>query len=341
MSFLLLFFLAIASPNLQQGIKLYEEGKVREAIEPLRRELKANPTSFTAQAYLGLSFAEAGFCPDGEPLLKKSLPNISDKEMRRAMAESGIKCAMSSNQQDDALAFLHALRRDYPKDPEVLYLATHVFSDLSLRTSQELIFSAPSSYQVHQLNAEALETQGKWDEAASEYRVVLEQNPKLANIHFRIARLILSKPKTASTFPEATKELNEELRLNPNNPGAEYTLGEIARESDDWQAAIDHFSKAALLDSNFADAFIGLGRSLIQVDKSTEAIQPLRVAVQLQPANPTPHYHLAVAYRRSGQISAADRESQLFKQASDQAAANRRSVENGLLGQGIDPKEKP
>jgi len=336
----LVFFFAVISPNLQQGIKLYEEGKVREAIEPLRRELKLNPTSFSAQAYLGLSFAEAGFCPDGEPLLKKSLPRITDKEMRRAMAESGIKCAMSANQQDDALEFLHALRRDYPKDPEVLYLATHIFSDLSLRTSQELIFAAPSSYQVHKLNAEALETQGKWDEAASEYRVVLQQNPKLANIHFRIARLILSKPKEDSTFPEAKKELNEELSLNPNNPGAEYILGEIARESDDWQTAIEHFSKAALLDANFADAFIGLGRSLIQADKPAEAIQPLRVAVQLQPANPTPHYHLAVAYRRTGQTAEADRESEVFKQVSDQAAATRRAVENGLLGQGIDSKEK-
>lgn len=329
------------SALLQQGIKLYEEGKVREAIEPLRRELKTNPSSFTAQGYLGLSFAEAGFCQDGEPLLKKSIGRITNKEMRRAMAESGVRCAMGANQQDDALDFVRILRKDFPKDPEVLYLTTHVFSDLSLRVSQELIFSAPGSYQVHQLNAEALETQGKWDEAAAEYRVVLQQNPKVVGIHFRIARLILSKPKTDSTFGDAKKELDEELRLNPGNAGAEYVLGEISRQSDDWPAAIEHFSKAALLDSSFADAYTGLGRALIQVDKPAEAIRPLQEATRLQPDNPAPHFHLAVAYRRAGRVADADKESQMFKQASEHADANRRAVENGVLGpQGIDAKEQ-
>ncbi len=330
------------SPSLlQQGIKLYEQGKVRDAIDPLRRELKANPASVMAEAYLGLSFSEAGFCPDGEPLLKKSFTKITNQEMRRAMAEDGIRCSMSANQQDDALDFLRDLRKNYPKDPAVLYLATHIFSDLSVRTSQELIFAAPSSYQVHQLNAEALETQGKWDEAASEYRVVLQQNPNLPNIHFRIARLILSKPKTDETFADATKELNEEIRINPNNPGAEYVLGEIARETEDWQSAIDHFSKAALLDSNFADAFIGLGRSLIQVDKPADAIQPLEMATRLQPDNPTPYFHLSVAYRRAGQIAKADEERKKFTQVSERASAGRRALENSLLGpQGIDAKEQ-
>ncbi len=326
---------------LQQGINLYEGAKLRDAIPVLQRELKTNPASFTAQAYLGLSFTESGFCSDGEPLLKKSLSKITNIQMRRAMAEDGIRCAMSANQQDDALDFLHTLRKDYPKDPEVLYLATHVFSDLSVRVSQELIFAAPSSYQVHQLNAESLETQGKWDEAASEYRVVLDQNPKLANIHFRIARLILSKPPTSSTFPDAKKELAQELNVNPNNPGAEYVLGEIARKTEDWQGAIDHFSKAALLDSSFADAFIGLGRALIQVDKPADAIQPLQIAIRLQPDNPTPHFHLAVAFRRARRIAEADQEMQTFRRVSDHAAANRKAVENGILGpQGIDASEQ-
>jgi tetratricopeptide (TPR) repeat protein len=307
----------------------------------LRRELKTNPNSFSAQAYLGLSFAEAGFCPDGEPLLKKSLPRITNKEMRRAMAESGIRCAMGANQQDDALDFVHTLRKDFPKDPEVLYLTTHVFSDLAQRVSQELIFSAPSSYQVHQLNAEALETQGKWDEAAAEYRFVLQQNPSVAGIHLRIARLILSKPKQDSTFAEAKKELEEELRLNPANPGAEYVLGEIARQSDDWPAAIEHFSRAALLDSHFADAFVGLGRALIQVDKPAEAIAPLQAATSLQPDNPAPHFHLSTAYRRVGRMEDANREAQLFKETSERVDTSRRAVASGVLGpQGIDAKEQ-
>ena len=60
---------------------------------------------------------------------------------------------------------------------------------------------------MRQLNAEALETQGKWEEAAEEYRKILEQNPRLPGIHYRLARLILSAPKTATTMDDAGKEL--------------------------------------------------------------------------------------------------------------------------------------
>ena len=53
------------------------------------------------------------------------------------------------------------LSRDFPHDPDVLYLAVHAYSDLSTRASQELAQSARTSYQAHELNAEALEIGGK------------------------------------------------------------------------------------------------------------------------------------------------------------------------------------
>lgn len=331
----------VADTSLERGIKLYEEGRTKDAIEPLRQAVKAAPASTPAQAYLGLSFAEAGFCKDALPLLKKSVSSVSNQKMKRAMGEDGVRCAMTLNAQDQALEFLRVLRRDYPADPEILYLATHVFSDLSVRTSEELIYKAPESYQVHQLNAEALETQGKWQEAEYEYRQVLAKNPKLMGIHMRLARLILSRPKTASTFTDAKVEIEAELKLDPNNPAAEYVLGEMARESDDWPTALEHFEKATSMDAHFADAFIGLGRSLIQVGKPEAAIEPLQKAVRLEPQNPTAHYHLSIALRHAGHITEANQEAEIFKTVSAQVEAERRQVGNGVLGrQGIDSAEK-
>ena len=59
--------------------------------------------------------------------------------------------------------------RDFPNDPEVLYITTHYFSELATRASQELAAVAPTSYQAHELEAEAMESQEKWDEAAVQY----------------------------------------------------------------------------------------------------------------------------------------------------------------------------
>src|SRR5438445_721321 len=83
-----------------------------------------------------------------------------------------------------------------------------------------------------------------------------------------------------------------------SNAGAEYVLGELAREAQQWDDAIKHFTRAAKLDSAFGDAFLGWGVSLVSTKKFTDAVAPLEVAVKLEPQNPAAHYNLAIAYTR-------------------------------------------
>jgi tetratricopeptide (TPR) repeat protein len=286
-------------------------------------------------AMSGAALAEAGRCSEAVPLLKKELPRIANPDLKRSAGLAGVRCAMEIGQPDDAVDFIRALTRDFPQDAEVLYQAVHVYSDLSLKSSQDLLINAPGSYQVRLLNAEALETQEHWNEAAAEYRAVLAQNPNLPGIHYRLGRLLLSLPEndlTPSVRDEARREFEEELKINPRNAGAEYVLGEMARQASDWAQAADHFSKAARLNPAFADAHIGLGRSLISDRKFEEAIKPLEQAVKLQPENPAAHYHLAIAYSRTGRKEEAERQSTAFKQASEKARQMKQDVQTGVLG---------
>jgi tetratricopeptide (TPR) repeat protein len=321
------------------GVERYTTSHVAEAVPHLRSALKLNPASQEARTYLGLSLAQTGGCPEALGFLKKARASTDD--LRMDVGKAGVRCAMLLNQPDEALDFLRTLRHEFPRDPAIQFLSVHVFSDLSIRASQDLLFTNPASYQVHQLNAEALEAQGRWDDAMSEYRAVLEKNPKLEGIHYRIGRLILSKPKTSTTFADAKKEFEEELSINPNNPGAEYVLGEMARQQDQWPEAIEHFGKAVQLDGSFADALIGYGRSLTAGDKPEQAIDPLERAAKLQPDNPAVHYHLAIALRRSGRKDEADKEFAVYKRTSDQARQLTHNVQAGVLGpQQVDPQEQ-
>jgi tetratricopeptide (TPR) repeat protein len=287
------------------------------------------------QAQLGLRLAESGRCREALPLLKKDILRTTDRNLRRAAGLAGVHCSISLHRSDEAVDFIRILTRDFPQDPEVLYQAVHVYSDLSMRASQELLFKAPSSYQVRLLNAEALETQERWNEAASEYRAILSQNPNLPGIHYRLGRLLLSLPDnavTSTTRDEARKEFEEELKINPKNTGAEYVLGELARQARDWPQAIDHFSKATKLDPAFADAFIGLGRSFIADRKFIEAVAPLEYAAKLQPDNPAAHYHLAIAYSRCGRKEDGERASAAFKQTSEKVRQMKQDFQTGILG---------
>ena len=298
------------------------------------------PSSPEQQIAKAGTLAERGHCAEALPLLKRAVPLAAGKDVKKRLEVDGLRCAMTINGMEDALEFVRLLNRDSPRDPDVLYMMAHVFSDLSIRASEALLYMAPSSYQVHELNAEAMETQGKWDEAASEYRVILAQNPDLPGIHYRLGRVLLSRPKTDTSLNEAAAEFEKEVKVNPDNPGAEYVLGEIARQAEHWPQAIDHFSRSAKLDVSFADAFIGLGRSLIAAGKMADAIGPLERAAKLQPPNPTPHYFLAIAYRRTGRKADAEREAAAHKQSSEKARATAQEIQLGVLGpQRVDPKE--
>ncbi len=326
---------ANADLRLKLGIAQLASGQPVEAIASFQHALKLRPTMIPARQYLAAALAEAGDCAQGVPMLKKEMPRIANPELKRTAGLAAVRCAAGANRHEDAIEFIQILTRAFPKDPEVLYQAVHLYSDLSLKASQEMLIHASSSYQLRLLNAEALETQERWAEAESEYRAVLAQQPGLPGIHYRIGRLLLSLPEGQAT-PEkrqqAREEFEAEVKLNPRNAGAEYVLGELARQSRDWPRATAHFSNAAKLNPNFADAFIGWGRALIADRKFAEAIAPLERAVKLEPNHPASHFHLAIAYSRSGRREDGERESAVFKEVSERARQMKQDVQTGILG---------
>jgi tetratricopeptide (TPR) repeat protein len=262
-----------------------------------------------SSAERAVSLAQSGHCKEALPLLKQARPHVEDKDLKRSLGFAGVRCAMFADKPDAAEEFLIFLNREFPHDPEVLYLSVHTYSDLSSRAAAELAATAPRSAQGHELHAESLETNGKWDEAAKEYRLVLEQNPRLAGIHFRLGRLLLSKTNPSpEDAEEAKKEMQAELEIDPSNAGAEYVLGEIARQNQQWDEAILHFSRAAKLEPGFGEAFVGWGGSLVSAKKFSEAIPPLETGVKLQTGNPAAHYMLGIAYTRTGRKEDGERE---------------------------------
>jgi tetratricopeptide (TPR) repeat protein len=282
---------------------------------------KASTAGIASAGERAVSLAQSGHCTEALPLLKQAT-SLAEKDLKRSAGFAGVRCAMLADQPDAAQDFLRFLNREFPHDPEVLYLSVHTYSDLSSRAAAELATTAPKSDQGRELNAEALETQGKWDDAAKEYRLILQQNPRMPGIHFRLGRLLLSKPNPSPTVAEeAKKEMQQELDIDPSNAGAEYVLGALAQQNQQWDDAIQHFSRATKLDASFGDAFIGLGSCLGSSKRFSEAITPLEHAVKLEPENPAPHYLLAIAYNRTGRKEDGDKQFAIQRQLTQKGAA--------------------
>jgi tetratricopeptide (TPR) repeat protein len=270
---------------------------------------KPSSTDSAGSADHALQEAAAGHCGEAIPELRRLIAKATNPDLKKRIGLAGLRCAMIRNQPYEAVGFLQILSRDFPRDPEVLYQATKAYSDLSIRASQDLVREAPFSYQVHELNAEALEVQGKWDEAVAEYKKILDIDPNLPGIHYRLGRVLLSKPNPPpEILEEAKRNFEQELKIDPQNAGAEGVLGELARQANQWPDAIDHFTRATKLDNGFAEAYLGLGSSLLAEKRYSDAVAPLETAVKLQPDNPAAHYNLATALSRVGRKEEAERE---------------------------------
>ena len=279
----------------------------------------AKVATTSASAERGIALVQKGKCDEAIPLLQRTLPRVTDKQVRYH-AEMGLaRCGMGMQQRETAVDALLQLEREYPDDPEVLYIATHYFSELGTQASQQLTTKNPTSFQARKLQAESLESQGKTTEAAAIYSSILEQNPKTPGIHYRLGQILLAGAGPDGATEAARAEFEREIQVDPLNAAAEFIVGELARRQSKWPEAIQHFSRATSIDAGFSEAYLALGMSLAASADFPAAVVPLERYVKLQPDDPAGHYQLAMAYRRLGNSARAAQEIALQVQAAAKA----------------------
>jgi predicted Zn-dependent protease len=283
----------------------------------LYAQVAAHSAALTAQQAIDL--AHRGHCKEALPALRRMAPQVSDKTVRYNAGISLVRCAMALDQEQTAADALLELKHDEPDNPEVLYLATHYFSELGMRAAQQLQTAAPGSYQARRLEAEALESQGKNDDAAAIYRKILEENPRIPGIHYRLGQIALDRAGPNGSVDDARREFQSESNVDPSNAASQFVLGELARRGGDWNEAIARFSNAVRLDAGFSEAYLALGMSLAASSQFAQALSPLETYVKLQPEDPAGHYQLALAYSRTGNKDGAEREMALQAQAASRA----------------------
>ena len=213
-----------------------------------------------------------------------------------------------------------------------------------MRSSQDLANDAPFSFQVHELNAEALEIQGKWDEAAAEYRKILEINPMLPGIHARLGRALLSKPQPSPTEVEqAKKNFQEELEIDPRNAVAEYVLGQLAADANDSATAIKHFDARHQAGYQFLPRRTsGLGTSLNSAKQFADAIPPLEAYEKMEPDSPDGALPAGAWLTRERDASDdANREAALQRQSSEALESVKRKAAIALEKQSSPGAQAP
>jgi cellulose synthase operon protein C len=142
-----------------------------------------------------------------------------------------------------------------------------------------------------------------------------------ADTAVRIARrFILDQPKAAvghevlgaalaikRSYPEAERELEEALRLEPRRATAMMRLGLVAVERKDPKRAEDWFRKALAQAPDLAEARRGLAISLLRQGRVREAVTEAREGMLRSGGqDPEAKYLLATVYHESGRPAEAE-----------------------------------
>jgi tetratricopeptide (TPR) repeat protein len=310
------------------GLIYFQQGKFAQAVEPLREALRLKPGLVKVNALLAMSLSELGRFEEAVPELKRAFAQAFDPVIRR-MAGLHLLRAYTGLQRDaDAVDVAFRLSRFHPDDPEVLYHSGRVFANFAYLQTMRLSRVAPGSVWLHLAAGEANESQGLHDAAIVEYREVLAAAPGRPGVHLRLGRVLLARARETggSAAGEAAREFEAELVIDPTNANAAYELAEMARRDGALERARGLFEQAVTHYPTFADALIGLARTLIELGRPADALVRLNAVIADDPDNQIAHYQAARAYGAMRDMPARARALAAFTRARDVAARNRTAV---------------
>ena len=170
--------------------------------------------------------------------------------------------------------------------------------------------------------AQALDAEGKTEDAIAEVQTALKMSPQEPNLHFVLGHLYWE----AERYDEAVSAFEAELAIEPQNAKAIAYLGDIAMKKGDNDKALTLLRQAAALQDNVRLAFMDIGSILVDQKQYKDAIPALRQAVKLDPTQPDAHFRLGHVYQALGDNAAAEKEFEtvrLLKQKQDQDYASK------------------
>jgi len=289
------------------GVLLFFAGKPNEAEPHLRAALAINPSLAKLRMLLGTCEHRQGHLGDARRDITAALPQITDPKVRQQAGLEIIEIDTALNDMPAAADLATQLKKDFPKDPEVLFAAWSVYSDLADEAVLDLSLAAPQSAQMHQAMAHVLIRERDNKAAIENLREALRINPALPGAHYELAELL-----RLSTLPadkaEAADQYKLAIQYEPNDAASLTRLGDIAAESEDHASAIARYKQALAAQPNYINAEIGLAYELNETGHPDEAVPLLQQAIHNDPMSMLAHFRLSAVYRRLHRPDDAKRE---------------------------------
>ena len=160
--------------------------------------------------------------------------------------------------------------------------------------SRKALAIDPNFAAAHLYLADALQAQGKLDEAAQQCRQAIALEPENSDAHISLGAILNQQ----GLNQQALDEFHRSLAILPDQAPVYYKIGSTLLETHRFPEAIEAFKQSLHFDPANAHAHNDLGVALSQVGDYSNAAEQFNRAVQLDPSYADAKRNLALARAR-------------------------------------------
>jgi len=306
-------------PQYAAATRLAQQGKYDEAIAMLDSLAAAKPKPAGLARTMGVVYYTKGdYLKAAEYLQQATSEDANDKEAIQLLGLSYYRAGRPS----EAIPYLRKVQEWYPHanvDASYVLGMSYIQAKdyANARKSFAKMFDvAPESAASYLLTARML-FRMEFTPVAEEYaQKAVTTDPKLPLAHQLLGEIQMFESK----IPDAVKNLEAEMAINPANPTTYYKLADAYSRIQKYDEAERLLQRSIWLDASSTGPYILLGKVLQKKGEPTLAIGYLQRAANMDPNNPMTHQLLGQAYRDVGKADDAERELKVAEQLRNKMA---------------------
>lgn len=147
----------------------------------------------------------------------------------------------------------------------------------------------------------ALEEQGRTDEAMARYDAAVLADPRCARAHLNRGNILLA----VARIDEARAAYQLAIECNPHYAGAHFNLGNLNCRAGNVELSLHNYKAAIDLKPDFADALVAMANALDNLGRTAEAVQNYERALAINPSYAEVHFNLGVLAMSQGRLEEA------------------------------------
>jgi tetratricopeptide (TPR) repeat protein len=235
---------------------------------------------------------------------------IPHLEIARDPGALGI-AQLESDEPAEAMVNLQSALENDPDNPDLLFYLSRAETAAGAQSTERLLAAFPNSARAHQTRGQRYYQMKMIPEAVKEYEQAIAIQPDLFGLHLELGEIYAGRTE----WPQAEEQFRAEATLHPGSAEAAFRLGDALMQEGRMKEAAAELRRSDSLRPNMPETLYAMARSLVAADASAaeQALISMLKIEQNSPLAAQADLLLASIHRKQGKSALASREMEDYR----------------------------